>query len=430
MNNKKCLNIVRSSCLKFSGWHVLGVIWSQFFLPFSNLLIACLIIRVLSPDDANILFLLLSFALVASVFSDFGLRNAIYTDVALREGEALKGYIRHVYLLRAFLGVLVFCVLVFVAPWLHINNIGTALLFSAFAANMYVADPGLKILCGKSLSYFEIPLSILDRGIVICGLWFMYVYSINVLNLVLSLFVVAGLVRAVSGVVVVSKAILKEKPVIATVLREQGETQRNFGWNHLWAGLALLVTLLNLRFPVLILPIIQLTDHAAHVGIILAVCQSFLLIPSIIAKILFPSVLGQSSAPKCEHLFTSRVIYGSLVVCLVSGILVVLILYPLTVPLLRYLHPEYVQTPGFLQLALFGIPLLCSTQMMRLLATSGGIARSVFFPTLTGSIAAYIIVMGLSPDYGLTRVFYGYFIAESIILALVLIVISRHTSHR
>jgi len=414
--------------------HALGTLWGQIFVPASNLLCALLLVRILHASDANLFFLLLSMALVASVFSDFGQRSTIYTDVAGLRGASLGSYIFRIYRLRTVLGIIVFGIMVGLSPWLNIHAPGTAVLLGAMAANMYVADPGIKILCGKSLGHLEIPLSAIDRGTVVSGLLVMYVFAVKSLSLALGIYLVAGLLRFVTAAFLVRSHVIEREPDrLADSFRGDSNSQAvhsipelRFGWNHFWSGLVLLVTMLNFRLPILILPAVHLEMYAAHLGILLAVCQSFLLVPSIIARVLFPKIVSRE-ANETNHgmLLTRRVLFGSLALCVVSGLLVTLVLRFSAVPLLSFLHPKYAHRPELLRLASLGIPLLCCGQIVRLLAMSGGVARSLFAPVAVGTLAGLFSMVGLSQYLGPEGVVYGYLISESITLTLTLTVVLR-----
>lgn len=417
--------------------HALGTLWGQVFIPVSNLLCAILAVRVLSESDGNTFFLLSSLALVASALSDFGQRNTVYTDVSQLQGESLRKYVASVYRLRCVFGVAVFSGVAVVAFGMGAGTPGTIALFGIMAANMYVADPGTKILCGKSLSQLELPLSTLDRGTVLAGLLAMYVYGSGSLSLVLSIFVIAGVLRFVIAAMFVRYLVLApESNRLITPLSSSLRTNEpaidphsSFVWNHFWAGLVTLGTLLHLRLPVLILPLVYLEEHVAHISILLMVCQSFLLVPSIVARVLFPQMLRRQTAASARpNLLSRRVLFGSVGICLAMGLFAGLVMHVFASPLLGIVHPSYVGTPGLLQLASYSIPLLCMAQIVRLIVTSAGLARSLLVPLAVGMGTGLMAMIVLSPVLGPAGIIYGYLISELTTLAMSLTVALRLTS--
>jgi len=414
--------------------HALGTLWGGTFLPLSGLFCAILLVRVLDSNNANAFFLMLSAAVVLNVFSDFGQRNTIYTDVAGLRDEPLREYIRSTYVRRFALGLAVFGMAVGLAYVLHVNTLLTTILFAIMAANSYVADPGIKILCGKSLGYLEVPLSAIDRVLVLAGLLTMLLIGSASLDLVLGLYVVAGLLRFIGAATAVRRKILGQESSDSVSSRVKTSASSKachnqpmgFRRNHFWAGILLLVTLLNLRLPVLVLPLVNLEHHAAHMGILMALCQSVLFVPTVVSRVWFPQILQSTNGTRqLQALLTSQMLFKCLALCLAAGLLATIVLCTFAPHILKILHPSYAARPELLRLAAIAIPLLCAGQIGRLLATSAGVARNLFLPVATGTVVGLLSMFFLAQTRGLPGIIYGGLISEFVVFSLTMTVVFK-----
>ncbi len=400
----------------FLSRHGLGTLWAQLFVPASAIICQLLLIRALPGQDANSFFLMLSASMVASVFSDFGQRNTIYTDVGGLYGEPLRTYIRHIYRWRLLCGAAVCAAATLGALLLANHSLVVALLFGVMSANLYQADPGTKLLCGKALGSREIPLSLIDRGLIIVGLIGMCWWGIQSLVLALGIYVVAGLFRLWASMIAVEVHIVQPDRTPTASLAEFDAAiappVTRLAQNHFWAGVLLLLTMLGMRLPVLVLPAFQWQDYAAHFGILLAVCQAFVLLPTFVTRVLFPKVLAGNAQASASSLLNQRVLLSGMGICLGCGSLVTLVLYVLAGPLLSVLHPDYATRPELLKLATLSIPLLCAAQFTRLLLTSAGCARTLLMPIAIGSLIGLGTMALLGVRQGPQGILYGYLVAE------------------
>jgi len=386
------------------------------FVPASAIVCQLLLIRVLPDHDANSFFVMLSTSMVASVFSDFGQRNTIYTDVSGLRGGQLIAYVHHVYRARLINGLTVGTVAAAFAMLLASHSLTVAILFGVITANLYQADPGTKLLCGKAMGSREIPLSLLDRGLVIVGLSGMFWLGIQSLVFALAIYVVAGCLRLWASVVSVEAHILQSERKRAKMEAEpdiNGDQHiASLGKNHFWAGLLLLLTMVNMRLPVLILPAFDWQEYAAHFGILLAVCQSFVLLPTLVTRVLFPRSLFRDQDRAATSLLSNRVLLPGVGLCLSCGLLASAMLYAFAAPLLSLLHPDYATRPELLKLVSLTVPLICAIQFVRLLLTSTGRAKALLLPIATGTVLGFTAMMLLGLSQGPRGILFGYLIAE------------------
>ena len=403
------MQVVIQKLKPYLTWHTAGILWGTITQPLLRLAVMAIAARILSTHDFGIFTYLYSIAVVASVFSDLGMRNTIYSECGRVEDSKLSDYIAKLLGLRAWLflvsllGMACYLILLKEVPT------GIALLMALVGVNMYLADPGVQLLRGKALSQFE-PLAFGLQFVLLIGL-LAGLDRMGQANLhtVAAAFAGTALLRLAYTTWQVHRRICTVH--FAFSIRSSLHQLKG----KLLPGLILVAWMFFLRLPILSAEQLQDTSLLAGLGILFSLIQFALGIPNALSNILIPLMLRRNAQADPMTLFVPK-----LVLCFVGGAVIAVILFGLARPLLGIFGSDYTSLVDPFRLLLISMPFLCVNQGMRLL----NMARPCFVATAVVISVAVVFRLGLFHLFGLDNGMHGIVqavIISEITLALLLV---------
>lgn len=360
----------------FSSPHGLGVIWGQLSYPVLSFFILTLVSVNIGEAQYNLFMLLYSAALVAGVFSDFGLRTAVTSEVRRLHGDQLRGYLSQVYGYKLAVSVALGLVFLLYCILIEGLSLGAGLAFSLVAANSYVADPGVQALRGQGRGQWEFLAVGLDRGLLLILLATCYMWATVDLDIAVWLMALCGLLRLGFTLWLVRRL------VSPFGLACSPASLRQVVRDKVPYGLSLLLFLLFSRLPVLLAPRLGLGGFSGIVAIVLTIEQTFMMLPTAVFNIFMPKMRSD----KGELLEAGKLFPTSMRLSLAGGLAGTLAVVVLAPFLLGMFGQSYLVYVGWLRLAALGIPLACLNQMIRFLAISSQVKKELILVLLAANL--------------------------------------------
>ena len=387
--------------------NTLGVICGQVFIPAFNFFLSVIVVWILGSERSNVFMLLYSMALTVAVFSDFGMRNTLYCEVGQLGGGELSSYLSKIYGYKFALSLVTticfFYFLYFIAHY----DFAISLLFPLIAINLYVADPSIQILRGKVLAQFEIALSMLDKGGLLLILVLYWWAGGTNISIVLGSYVFVSLLRMALGFYYVRHYVAKFTPAFFNV------SHFIFVKKKFMPGLILLVYIFYLKLPILLTSFLKIENFSAIVTIILTILQATLLVPSIFTNSILPRITGTISSPDTDfRQHHKNILFISMVMTLLTGILLTLLVSFFAKDMLAMFHADYIKFTQLLLIGSWAIPFICSNQLVRMIAISRGLYSVVLFMMLATTLLVFIISSVMVPDMGIYGLIYAYVAGE------------------
>ncbi len=394
--------------------HALGIAWSQAGNRVARLVAALLVFRVLDADGANRFMWLFSAAMVASVLSDFGLRNTVYARVGRLDRDQLRTYLGEVYgwKLTASLGILI----LFPAyiHWIHDEPWLVAFLAALLSVNLFVSDPGVQILRGVVLGHLEFVVFVVDSLLPLVFMLALWFFGWDSLALVVAVWALTSVMRSV-----LTFALVKRYVSEFSFCRSPSRL-RALVADKTAAGVVLLIFMLHLRFPVLAAPYLGIEEQTGLIAALLMILQSFQIIPGVVSNVLIPLLYKDDRGAD-----VSKLVAPCLALNVVAGGVVAVVLFFLAAPILMLLDPNLAAGAHLLRLSVLSLPFVCANQMLRLLAIAVEL-KTVLVVSMGSSVLASIaMITSLSLSHGARGAIIGYILSEVLLFAVLCVLVTR-----
>jgi hypothetical protein len=372
--------------MKESFNHILGVLLSTIGARTANFIIFYIITRNLEENDANRFFLFFTLLSLASVLSDFGMRNKLYTDIAKQTKRCdIEKLVYSAHKTKIALAAPTF-LFSMILTTMYIKDISLLemILFFLCAFLFPTSDIASQSLRGIRKSYYELQTIFIEKGMTITLFIIGHIYNQLSIKIILIIFLLSFLSKNLLSFYLLKKITNDATKKLSKTIKSI--TKSDLYKKDLSAGLTLFADALYLKLPILLLPYLKPGYTITEFTIALAIIHSSLIIPSLTSNSILPLFYKKNINIR-ESWITNYYIIN-----IALSILALPVFYLFFEYFLSILSNK--QTVDYKPM-IYAIPFIVVSQSARFLMIAEGLSF-IFNMALTFGICVYTLIFFLS----------------------------------